>query len=247
VTRSSCRRLPVVIAETEELKARLVARRGIPSERIRVIGLGVDHSLFRPTDQKQARDLLGIPTDRTVLVYVGAMDKFHDLEPVIDALGRLSDRSIELHVVGGGEYRARCEARAVQAGIGRRFQFHGRVPHRMVPSYIAAGDLCIAPYRTSSFPAGQVTFSTLKIPEYMACGRPVVSVPSPAIRRLIADGENGFMFPNDVTSWVSFLGALPSRDRLARMGTAAVQSVASIAWENTAKGYLAICEELVCR
>lgn len=245
ISKSSCRQLPIVIAETEELRAKLVARRGIPFDRVRVIGLGVDHALFRPRDQQHARASLRIPTEPAVLLYVGAMDQFHDLEPVIDALGRLGDASIELHVVGGGEYRVRCEARAGRAGIACRF--HGRVPHAEVPSYIAAADICIAPYRTNAFPEGQVTFSTLKIPEYMACGRPVVSVPSPAIRRLIVEGVNGFAFPNGVASWLSFLRALPSREHLTRMGAAAAESVASIAWGHTARGYLDVCEQLVSR
>lgn len=245
LARSSCREVPVVIAETEELKASLVARRGIPPERIRVIGLGVDHALFRPMDQAAARQLLGIRPDPLVLLYVGAMDEYHDLEPVIDALGDLGRSSVELHVVGGGEYRERCEARAAQARIACRF--HGRVSHAMVPQYIAAADLCLAPYRTSAFHQGQVTFSTLKIPEYMACGRPAVGVPSPAIRRLIQDGVNGFVFPNDVSSWVSSLRALPSRERLSEMGARASQAVSSIGWDNTARRYLEVCEQLVPR
>lgn len=245
LARSSCRRVPVVIAETEELKARLVAHRGISPERIRVVGLGVDHALFHPTDQAEARQLLGIRSDPRVLLYVGAMDEYHDLEPVIDALGDLGQAPVELHVVGGGEYRERYEARAAQARIACRF--YGRVPHAMVPKYIAAADLCIAPYRTSAFHQGQVTFSTLKIPEYMACGRPVVGVESPAIRRLIEAGVSGFVFPNDVGSWAAFLRALPSRERLAAMGAAAAQAVGLIAWDNTARKYLDICEELARR
>lgn len=238
-----CRRLPIVIAETDELKARLVAARGISPDRIRVIGLGVDHALFRSTDQRAARDSLGLRPDSLILLYVGGMDEYHDLAPVIEALGCLGETSVELHLVGDGEYRNRYEAQATQAGVASRF--HGHVPHREVPRYIAAADLCIAPYRTSAFPGGQVTFSTLKIPEYMACGRPVVSVPSPAIRRLIDEGVNGFVLPNDVGSWVSFLNVPPCRATLARMGGAAAEAVESLAWDKTAREYLEVCQQLV--
>ena len=175
-----------------------------------------------------------------VIVYVGGIDEFHDLEPLIDALGRV--KSAELHVVGNGEYRARAEARAASHGIKNRF--YGHVPHPSVPHYIAAADLCIAPYRTSAFHDGLVTFATLKIPEYMACARPVVSVPSPAIQRLIEDGVNGFLLPNDTSSWTSFLAALPPRERLASMGRDAAESVRSIAWDRTARRSFEICEEL---
>jgi glycosyltransferase involved in cell wall biosynthesis len=245
VATSCCRRLPLVVAETEELKTMLVARRGIAADRIQVVGLGVDHGLFHPLDQASARASLGVSRDVALLLYVGAMDEYHDLEPVIDALGQTAGARVRLHVVGDGEYRARCEAKAKQAGVKARF--HGHVPHREVPLYIAAADLCIAPYRTTAFHGGVVTFSTLKIPEYMACGRPVVAVPGTTVQRLVKHGVSGFLFPNDVASWVSFLEALPPRERLASMGEQAARAVASVSWDSTATRYLEACEGLVER
>jgi glycosyltransferase involved in cell wall biosynthesis len=243
VAGSCSRRLPVIVAETDDLKAMLVAHRRISPNRIHVIGLGVDHGLFRPADRVAARASLGIRPDVLLLLYVGAMDEYHDLEPVIEALGRVSPSSVEFHVVGDGEYRRRYEVKARDAHIVSRF--HGHVLYATVPQYIAAADLCIAPYRTSAFHDGLVTFSTLKVPEYLACGRPVVGVPSASVRRLVQDGVNGFVLPNDVCAWVSFLRALPSRERLASMGGAAVQAVESVAWDNTARSYLELCEHLV--
>jgi glycosyltransferase involved in cell wall biosynthesis len=202
----------------------------------------VDHALFRPMDQSSARESLGIAPNGLVLLYVGAMDEYHDLGPVIDALAH-SPSPVEFHVVGEGEYRPRYEARAKLAGLGCRF--HGHVPHALVPQYIAAADLCIAPYRTEAFHRRLVTFSTLKIPEYMACARPVVSVPSASIRKIVEDGVSGFLFPNDETSWASFFHGLPPREQLARMGTAAARSVESITWDRTAIQYFEACERLI--
>jgi glycosyltransferase involved in cell wall biosynthesis len=243
VSATCCRRLPIVIAETDELKSLLVKQRGLATERVDVVGLGVDHNLFRPMDQSRARSAHGIRPDATVLLYVGAMDEYHDLEPLIDGLAQVRHDSLELHVVGEGEYRPRCEAKAKAAGL--QATFHGHVPHAQVPEYIALADLCVAPYRTGAFYDGLVTFSTLKIPEYMACARPVVGVPSGSILKLIDDGRTGYARPNDVTSWVALLNDLPPRDRLASMGAAAARSVASISWNTTAQRYLEICERRV--
>ena len=220
----------------------LVEHRGLAPERIEVVGLGVDHAMFRPMDQQSARKSLKISPDAILLLYVGGMDEYHDLEPVIEALTSNRLPSVELHVVGDGEYRARCEEKAQRAQI--QSQFHGHVPHSIVPRYIAAADLCIAPYRTSAFHNGLFPFSTLKIPEYMACGRPVVSVPSGPIQRLVEDRVSGFLFPNDVSSWRSFLKMLPSREQLASMGAAAARAVESLGWEKTAMRYLEVCERL---
>ena len=43
------RRIPLIIAETDELKAMLAAERGVAPACIEVVGLGVDHELFRPS------------------------------------------------------------------------------------------------------------------------------------------------------------------------------------------------------
>jgi glycosyltransferase involved in cell wall biosynthesis len=238
-----CRRLPAVIAETDEMKARFVAERGIAADRIHVVGLGVDHARFRPMDQSAARKQLGMRPNATILTYVGAMDEYHDLGPVIEALRAAAGTTIELHVVGDGEYRARYEAQA--AGLPIAYHFHGRIPHAEVPRYIAAADLCLAPYSTRASHGGQITFSTLKIPEYMACGRPVVSVPSGSITRLVEDGVNGFLVRNEPAPWAQFLAALPGRDRLAAMGQAAARTAESIGWDRTARGYLSVCTGLV--
>ena len=100
------RRAPRLIAESEDLKASIAHRWRVPPDRIEVVGLGVDHALFRPVDQAEARRQAGISPDRTVLMYVGALDRAHDLTPIIAALERLGDTSLGLHLVGDGELRA---------------------------------------------------------------------------------------------------------------------------------------------
>lgn len=241
--RQYSRRAPVIIAETEELKAMLIKQRGIPPDQIKVVGLGVDHSVFRPLDQTLARQSLGIPPGVTVLLYVGAMDKYHDLGPVMDALVHIKPSGVELHLVGDGEHRIQYEQKARYAHV--PVQFHGRVPHSKVPEYIAAADLCLAPYRSSAFDDGVVPFFTLKIPEYMACARPVISVPSGHIRNVIDDRISGFLFANETSSWAAFLNRLPSRQRLKEMGRAAEQAVTTISWDKTGAKYLEVCQKLI--
>jgi glycosyltransferase involved in cell wall biosynthesis len=237
------RRLPLVIAETPELKEALVALRGIAPERIEVVELGVDHALFRPTDQGRARVSLGIGSEALVLLYVGGLDIYHDLSQLIEALSRHSRSGIELHVVGDGDLRAQYEQNAQRLGLAARF--HGQITHHQVPSFIAAADLCLAPYQPSRFLGGKITFSTLKIPEYMACERPVVSVPHGHILQLIENGVTGFLIDNQVDAWTAFLDSMPSRIRLAEMGRSAARRVASLSWSTTGARYLELGRRLV--
>jgi glycosyltransferase involved in cell wall biosynthesis len=171
-----------------------------------------------------------------VMLYVGGMDQYHNLSPLLEALREHAPAGLELHLVGDGEYRHRYEQLAL--GLPTKVVFHGQVPHRRVPLHIAAADVCLAPYHTSGFYKGEVAFSTLKIPEYMACERPVISVPSGNIRALITDRVTGLLFNNDLVSWSEYLAGMPSRERLARMGRLAGPAVSHLNWKTTASRYL---------
>lgn len=237
------RHSPVVVAETEHLKAAMIDRLRITPDRIEVVGLGVDRSLFRPRDQAEARRRLGIPAEATVLVYAGILDEAHDLAPALQALVRLRDPMLRLEIVGDGPHRADLEAQA-EAGIRGTARFHGAVPHRDVSDFIAAADLCIAPYDTRKFPNGQLGYATLKVREYLAAGRPVATVPSGALRELIHDGESGFLLANDVQSWLALLRRLPSHEELRRMGEAAAATPLE-SWQDAARSYYAVLRRVL--
>ena len=240
------RSAPLIIAETEELKEALVDLRGVDPDRIEVVELGVDHDMFHPMEQENARGMLGIDRDVLMLLYVGGLDIYHDLGQVIQALARApSGNRIELHVVGDGHLRLLDEQSAQRLGVA--VQFHGQVAHHRVPVFIAAADLCLAPYQPSRFYGGRITFSTLKIPEYMACERPVASVPHGHILKLIDDRVTGFLVDNQADAWLAFLRTMPSRARLAEMGRSAAGRVASLSWRATAARYLELSLELRTR
>jgi glycosyltransferase involved in cell wall biosynthesis len=233
----------LVIAETEQLGRALIRWRHIRADRLAVVGLGLDHALFRPQPRADARQRLGLPADAHLLLYVGGLDLYHDLGPVIRALGRARPPAVELHVVGDGIRRADyvAEARRMAAPV----RFHGVVQHREVPHYIAAADACLAPYRESAFPGREVGLFSLKIPEYMACGRAVISVPSGHVRNLIEHQRSGLLFANQEQAWIDYLDKLPPAAQLDAMGCAAAEAVAAISWESTAARYLALAEKLL--
>jgi glycosyltransferase involved in cell wall biosynthesis len=238
------RKAPLVIAETEFLKREIHQYWRVPDERISVVDLGVDHQLFQPRDATAARNRLGISTERTILMYVGVLDRTHNLEPTITALRDTSHANLELHVVGDG-FRAE-EYRGLAATGRAPVVFHGRVPHDTVPDYIAAADLCLAPYDVAAFASGELGYSTMKIPEYLSAGRAVASVPAGRTRMLLREGETGFMFDNTADRWCEFLRTLPSRKRLRVMGEAAARTPLP-SWDDTARGYLSLCEQQLGR
>ena len=238
IARRSMRKAPLVIAETEFLRQEIHHHWRVPVDRIAVVHLGVDRSLFHPIDQAEARRALGMSQESTILTYVGVLDWTHNLAPVLQAMPGVATPGLELHIVGDGARRGEYEAMA--SGLAGRVRFHGRVPHAQVPQHIAAADLCLAPYESAAFASGELGYSTMKIPEYLSVGRAVASVPSGRIRSLVNDGQNGFLFPNEPSNWRDFLAALPSRAVLANMGAVAA-AVELPSWETTAEMYYHLC------
>lgn len=238
------RRAPLVIAETQHLKRSIARHWRVPEDHIAVVGLGVDRALFAPRDQGAARRQLGIAPDRLVLLYSGIVDATHDLGPLLDAMARHQDLQIEVHVVGDGVLRKKHESVARASAL--NVLFHGRVAHERVPLYIAAADLCLAPYDPTAFSNGEFGYSTMKVPEYLSAGRAVVTVPSGRLPDLVRHGQTGFLVANRVEDWMRLLKDCPSRVRLRAMGEAAAK-VELMSWDDTAQAYLALCERQLAR
>lgn len=229
--------LPAIIAETPWLKSEIVANWHVRPERVAVAPLGVDRLRFRPRDKQAARDRLGLHADSYILLYVGVLDWTHDLAPLLTAVDNFSPQGIEVHVIGDGSRYA--EYAAMARSKPTRIRLHGRVLHEKVPDYIAAADLCLAPYQATAFASGEVGYYSLKIPEYLACGRPVVTTPGQQARSLISHENSGLFIANEVPAWRALLSKLPRGELLLRMNAHAA-AVHLPDWRSTAKTYLEI-------
>jgi len=180
-----------------------------------------------------------------IWVYVGGCDVHHDLRPCLRAFAG-AGTAVRLLVVGDGPDRAAWEE-AAGPSLGRTVTFVGAVPHDRVPIYIGAADLCLGPYPVERWPGGSIGFATLKLPEYMACARPVASVPSGSILDLVEDGRTGLLFDDTAERWSALLADPPGRPHLAEMGRRAAGAVADRTWSATAEGLLAAARAAVRR
>jgi hypothetical protein len=214
------RRAPVVIAGSDELKATIVRRWRVEADRITVTGTGVDRARFAPRDQADARRRLGLSPEHRVLLAGGVLDRARDLAPVIEAVQRVGDPDLRLHVLGQGERRTGLEQ---LAGPGSTVTFHGRVGDDLLPVFIAAADLCVAiehPEGAVTDPASEAAFS---VAECLVSGRPVAVASDgdrdhPLVRHLVS----GFLIEHDLLAWIRFLQRdCPSRNTLRIMGQAA--------------------------
>lgn len=116
---------------------------------------------------------------RPIVGYVGA------IQPIVDfsLLRRMSEErpSWSLVLVGPMDLGT-CERREFDALVSRpNVHYFGCKPVEDIPAFINSCDVCIMPYHPgrSTVPDSD----SIKLYEYFACGRPVVSVDVPSARR----------------------------------------------------------------
>ncbi|MBW6518383.1 MAG: glycosyltransferase family 4 protein [ANME-2 cluster archaeon] len=140
----------------------------IPEGKSDIISNGVDTDLFRDHGMGARYDF-GL--DGFIIGYVGVMREWIDLEPIFSVLKELNDE-VKLVVVGKeGRFGENVEL-AKRYGVEKKVIFTGMVPYSEVPKYISAMDVCIMPFREGAISEMAVP---LKLFEYMACGKPVLS------------------------------------------------------------------------
>jgi teichuronic acid biosynthesis glycosyltransferase TuaC len=157
-----------LIAVSQSLKDAMVDL-GCPDEKITVIGNGVDSEKFRRQSRQAARQTLGLPDDRPIVLSVGHLIERKGFHVLIEAIGkvRLRKPNALLVIVGEGEERAHLEHQIEGLGLANNVRLVGAKPHDQLSAWYSAADIfCLASSREG--------WANV-ILEAMACGLPVVA------------------------------------------------------------------------
>jgi glycosyltransferase involved in cell wall biosynthesis len=219
--RFTLKRAAGVVTVSPLLKEALMERYAVPAAHIEIVPNGVDPDRFKPGDRDAARERLGLPAGRPIIVCVGGFFTHHAIDFLIAAAGKTG----ALLVLVGKE-----------GPSGGDILHAGRVAHDRVPDYIAAADVCAYVLRA---PHRQFGYSPLKVFEYMAGARPVVAATDLAeIRSFINDEGIGVATALEVDAFAGALADLlrdPERGRrLGAKGRALAQS--RFTWDRAAGG-----------
>ena len=171
----------------------LVEHYNIPENKCKVIPNGVDTRLFRDYGSMK-RDELGL--DGFILGYIGVLREWVDLKPVFLALKELNE-DIKMIIIGGeGNLKQNVDL-ALQCGLEDRVVFIGTVPYSQTPMFISAMDVCIIPFRRGAISDHSLP---LKLFEYMACKKPIISTELAGVKKII--GEN-ILYANSCEDYVN--------------------------------------------
>lgn len=148
----------------------------ITHQTIFIIPNGIDPEIFRPIPQEEARRKLGLPTDGLYVVYAGSLHVWQGVDVLLHAFAQLVNKfpNCRLLIVGGQDEpnKDAYKRLAHELRITDYAHFIPFVPYEQSALYIAAADVCVAPYVPSYCEHGGG--SPLKLYAYLSCGRPVV-------------------------------------------------------------------------
>jgi glycosyltransferase involved in cell wall biosynthesis len=124
------------------------SRYGIQGDRIRIVPGCVDIERFKPNmSRSQARELLGLPQDRPILLAVRRMVARMGLSELILALAEIKQMVPEvlLCIAGRGLLREVLEQLVRDLNLEHHVQFLGFVPDEKLPLLYRAADLNLVP------------------------------------------------------------------------------------------------------
>ncbi len=153
----------------------LLERYGPHARRAEYVPNGFDAELFGRREADWTKPVSLTEVETPVLIYVGTLFAFIDFDLLAEVARAHSDKTLVL--VGPIEDSARNEALALTRLP--NVVHVGMVPRAEVASYIAASSVCLNPFRSSR---AADSVNPLKVYEYLAVGRPVVSTPMKALQ-----------------------------------------------------------------
>jgi len=218
-------------------------KRGIPEEKILVLEDGVDLERFKiNNDRFFWRKKLKLPTDKNVVIYCGHLYEEKGIEHILLTARKLSKKNIRFVLVGGfskdiSKWKKYCKAKLIS-----NVSFEGFVDNSKTPRYLKAADVLIMPYNTEvDFKIMDInTTSPMKLFEYMASKRPIVSSNIPAISKVIEHNKSGLLAePNNIEQLSSYVAELINdSEKSKKLATKAFADVKKYTWINRCREIL---------
>lgn len=178
--RYTLERVDGVIAVSEALKTRIVGL-GIPEKKVSVVPNGVDPTKFYPINKTVAREDLGLPNDRKLLLSVGGLESVKGFDQLIKAMRILVNEfqatDVLLLIVGDGALRQELLRMISACSLDAYVRLIGAVPHEQLRLWYSAADLFCLASRSEGWPNVVV--------ESLACGTPVVATAVGGIPEII--------------------------------------------------------------
>ena len=178
--------------------------KGVPEIKLFAWHDGFDADLFENIlSKKTARENLGLLQNKNIIVYAGGLYPDREIENIL----KLAKNNPELLfiIIGGPDKNKILFEMNASRGLITNIQFTGLIPHIKIPEYLYAADILLALW-SKKVPTINYC-SPLKLFEYMASGRLILTHRFPTISEVLEDNIDAiFCEPDDFHSLKTKLG-----------------------------------------
>src|SRR6185437_5360474 len=178
------RALPAVVTVSQSSRRDITAQMQVPAERMTVVPVGVDHTVFRPRDDVT-------PQPGRIMVTSSSDVPMKGLVPLLEAVAKLrTERHIELTVIGRPRPGGRVDKAISRLGLSDVVDCISGISDDELAAMYGASEVAVVPSLYEGF--------SLPAIEAMACGVAVVATTGGALPEVVgADGETGLLVTPD--------------------------------------------------
>ena len=242
-----------IVASTSTEKQQLEDLYGADPSKIEVIPPGVDLHHFYPIPPEEAKEFVGVPLDKRMLLFVGRIEPLKGIKTLLKSLAILrqngqAGEKLCLAIIGGDlEEDQTQESQEMKLLRELREEYHledmvtflGKRSQDSLPYYYSAAEMVIMPSHYESF--GMVAL------ESMACGTPVIASMVGGLIHLVEDGVTGYHAPveDPVALSQRIASLLDDKALRYRMGHDAFAFAKKYSWENISARIVELYQELI--
>lgn len=184
---------------------------GFPSEKIKVVHLGVNVDFFKPKQKKES--------SKIIFTTVGRFHKFKGAQDAISAFVKVYSihKNIELHIVGDGPYinnlKHQVKSHNLDDSIFFINNFVAQNPRKVVLNEISNCDVFLL--TTFQNNSGVKTGTPVVLMEAQACEKPCISTFYAGIPEIVKNNETGFLVKQrDINEIVNYMIKLINNKKL---------------------------------
>lgn len=242
-----------IVAATNTEKRNLEELYQADPGKIEIIPPGVDLSHFYPIPPDEAKEYVGVPLEKRMLLFVGRLEPLKGLETLLRAINYLNTngnrvKDLCLAVIGGDlqgrdgadtpeiqKFTALCQELQLEEMV----RFLGKKGQDSLPYYYSAAEMVVMPSHYESF--GMVAL------ESMACGTPVIASLVGGLSHLVEHGVTGYHVPVEDFQTLSsrIYDLLEDKAIRYRMGHDAFAFAKKFGWENITDRIIQLYSELL--
>ena len=172
-----------ITVTSRALQDRAVAL-GIPRNRVRYVPSGSDVQTIRPLPKKPSRRALGLSEKAKIIGYIGFIN--YDIDCMVRALPHVRERFPDVELLLVGQRHPITHRLCKQYNLSQCIRETGIVPFEKLSLYLACADVLLLPYTDKICNIGR---GPIKLGDYMAAGRPIVTQPVGDLRTLFREED----------------------------------------------------------